>query len=416
MRIIHLEVQPAGALRRRCLLATTLSLLVFATSCSRTADSAPQSGAPSVPVVRVGRQTLSDELEIASEFRPFQEIDVHAKESGYVKRLYIDWGTHVKTGQLMAVLEIPELEEQIDHDRAAEQRSEQDLARAREELTRDRSSYQVTHVTYTRLAGVQKTNPGLVAQEEVDVAQGKDQEAGAQVSASLDAVAAAEQERAAARATLQKDQALFSYSRILAPFDGVVTELDAYTGALLPAGTSTSQNGLALCHLSQSNVLRLVIPVPETLVPEVHVGESVQVRVAALKEAFPGKVTRFSDQIDLDTRTMHTEVQVPNPDYKLVPGMYASVAFPVAERKDALSVPVQAVTREGETATVYRVNRNDQIEIERVTLGLETRSRIEIVSGLAEGDQVVVGNTGQLRSGQAVTPKPVQLSEMEGSS
>lgn len=412
------RIKPRREIPRTCA-GTLIAALLLASSCSRPGQSAPErdtGAAPTAPVVKVRRRNLTNEFEIASEFRPFQEIDVHAKESGYVKQLDIDWGTHVKTGQLMAVLEIPELEEQIDHDRAAEQRSEQDLARAKEELTRDRSAYQVAHLTYTRLEGVQKTNPGLVAQEEVDVSEGKDRETNAEVSASQDAVSAAQEELAAAKATLQKDQDLFSYARITAPFDGVVTELDAYTGALLPAGTSTSQNGLALCHLAQNDLLRLVIPVPESAVPDVHIGEPVQVRVTALKRTFQGKVTRFSGQIDLETRTMHTEVQVPNPNYQLVPGMYADVALPVAESERALSVPVQAVTRVGNKAFAYCVNRNNQIEIRPVTLGLETRDWIEILSGVAEGERVVVGNTGQLRAGQVVTPKLIELADTEGTS
>jgi RND family efflux transporter MFP subunit len=372
--------------------------------------------APTAPVVKVSRQNLSNELEIASEFRPFQEINVHAKESGYVKQLYIDWGTHVKTGQLMAVLEIPELEEQINHDKAAEQRSEQDLARAKEELTRARSAYQVAHLTYTRLAGVQKTNPGLVAQEEVDVAEGKDQETNAEVSASLDGVAAAEQELAAAKATLQKDQALFSYARIVAPFDGVVTELDAYTGALLPAGTSTSQNGLALCRLSQNDVLRLVIPVPETVVPDVRIGEPVEVHVTTLNKTLQGKVTRFSDQIDLETRTMHTEVQVPNPKDELVPGMYAYVQLPTARSVNALSVPIQAVRLSGSNAgTALVVNREHAVESRQVKVGMETANDVEIVSGLEENELVIFGEQNQYRPGEIVQPKLVNPASLDRS-
>jgi RND family efflux transporter MFP subunit len=396
-----------------------VAVLLLTASCSRPGESEPgpeASTAPTVPVVRVSRQNLSNALEIASEFRPFQEIDIHAKESGYVKKLYIDWGTHVKTGQLMAVLEIPELEEQINHDKAAEQRSEQDLSRAKEELSRARSAYQVAHLTYTRLAGVQKTNPGLVAQEEVDVAAGKDQETNAEASASLDAVAAAQQELAAAKATLQKDLALFSYARIVAPFDGVVTELDAYTGSLLPAGTSTSQNGLALCHLSQNDLLRLVIPVPETVVPDVRVGEPVEVRVAALKKSFQGKVTRFSDQIDLETRTMHTEVQVPNPNYELVPGMYAYVELPTARTLDVLALPIQAVRQsENGTGTVLVVNGQHVIESRQVKLGMQTANDVEIASGLTENELVIFAEQSRYRTGEIVKPKLVSPARTDAS-
>jgi RND family efflux transporter MFP subunit len=394
------------------------AIVLLTAGCSRRGDGEPHATAdvPPAPVVKVTRQNLTNELEIASEFRPFQEIDVHAKESGYVKQLLIDWGTHVKTGQLMAVLEIPELEEEIQRDKAAEQASEQSLARAKQELTRDRSTYQVAHLTYTRLAGVQKTNPGLVAQEEVDVAQGKDEETDAQVSASLAAVAAAEQELAVTKATLQKDQALFAYARISAPFDGVVTELDAYTGALLPAGTSTSQNGLALCHLSQNDLLRLVIPVPETVVPDVHLGEPVQVRVSALNRTFQGKVTRFSDQIDLETRTMHTEVQVPNPSYEIVPGMYAYVELPTARTVNVLAVPIQSVRQSGEgTGTVLVVNGQDAVESRQVKLGMETADSIEVASGLEEGELLIFGEQNEFRPGEIVKPKLVNPAAMSGS-
>jgi RND family efflux transporter MFP subunit len=418
MRISPFKVQSRGIMMRTYVLVLIASLLLLIPACSRPGDSAPErnAAAPTAPVVKVTRQTLGNQLEIASEFRPYQEIDVHAKESGYIKSLYIDWGTHVKTGQLMAVLEIPELEEEVEHDKAAEQRSEQDLERAKEELTRANSAYQVAHLTSTRLAGVQKTNPGLVAQEEVDVATGKDQEASAEVSASRDAVSAAEQELAAAKSTLQKDQDLYAYARITAPFDGVVTELDAYTGALLPAGTSTSQNGLALCHLSQNDLLRLVIPVPETVVPDVHLGEPVQVRVTALNRKFQGKVTRFSDQIDMQTRTMHTEVQVPNPNYEIVPGMYAYVELPTVRNVNALAVPIQAVQRTGEGAgTVLVVNAQHAIEPRNVKLGMETANDVEIASGLQENELLIFGEQNRYRPGEIVKPQIVEAAGMKGS-
>src|SRR5262245_4916871 len=148
--------------------------------------------APHVAVVKATRKDLSSTLEIASEFQPFQEIDVYAKVSGYIRKLHIDWGSHVKQGQLLAELEIPELEQQVQQDRASAQKSTHDLARAREEVSRAESAYTVAHLTYQRLADVQKTQPNLVAQQEVDEAQGKDLEASANVSAAKASLAAAE--------------------------------------------------------------------------------------------------------------------------------------------------------------------------------------------------------------------------------
>ena len=153
-----------------------LLLTTLFSGCARSAkvDAAP---APVVAVVDVARHDLSNTLEIASEFEPYQEIDVYAKVSGYIQKLYVDWGTHVKEGQPMADLEIPELEQQLQADQAAVHRSESDLERASEELNRANSSYKVAHLTYTRLQGVQKTQPGLISQEDIDVSEGKDLEA-----------------------------------------------------------------------------------------------------------------------------------------------------------------------------------------------------------------------------------------------
>src|SRR6202041_581097 len=252
--------------------------------------------APLVPVVKVQRKDLDSQLSIAAEFQPFQDVFVYAKESGYIQKLYVDWGTHVKQGQLLAVLEIPELQQQIQQDEASVNKSEQDLLRAQEELARSQSVYNVAHLTYSRMADVQKSRPELVAQEEVDVSKGKDMEADADVSAQKAALAGAEAALLAAKAALGKDQAMFDYARMTAPFDGVITQIYAYTGALLPAGTSSNKGDSALCHLSQNNLLRLVIPVPERAVPDIHTGQTLEINVSALHKTFAGKIVRFSDQ------------------------------------------------------------------------------------------------------------------------
>jgi multidrug efflux pump subunit AcrA (membrane-fusion protein) len=337
--------------------------------------------APSVAVVKVARRDLSNNLEIASEFLPFQEIDVYAKVSGYIQKLYVDWGTHVKQGQLLAVLEIPELEQQLAQDEAAFRRSKQDMERAREELVRAQSSYSVAHVTYQRLADVQKTRPELISQQDIDVAQGKDLEAGSGVSAARDALAAAEQASIAAKAALDKNKAMFAYARMTAPFSGVVTKIYAYTGALLPAGTSSEKAESALCQLSQNDLLRLVIPVPERAVSDIREGQTLEVNVSGLKKNFTGKIARFSDQIDPATRTMHTEVTVPNANFELVPGMYASVKIPLHSATNVLTLPVQAIQSTGAgQGVVLVVNSSNRLERHEVKLGLETATAAEILS------------------------------------
>jgi RND family efflux transporter MFP subunit len=394
----------------------TLALVAFLVGCESGAkvNANDPRNAPHIPVVKVARGNLTDKLEIASEFQPYQEINVYAKVSGYIRELHINWGSHVTKEQLLAVLEIPELQQQLQLDEAAVHRSEQDLARYKEELTREESNYNVAHLSYTRLADVQKARPELVAQEEVDIAQGKDREASAGVSGAKDGVSGSEQALLESKAALEKDKAMYAYANITAPFTGVITEIDAYTGALLPAGTSSNKGDQALCRLSQNDLLRLVIPLPERAVGDVHIGDTVAVHVSTTNETFDGKIVRFSDQIDTATRTMHTEIDVPNPKYALVAGMYATVQIPLRSVQNVLTVPVQAVQASGEDhGSVLVVNANNKIEKRDVALGLQTATDAEIVGGLTDGEMVVYGEQSQYAAGELVQPQIVQPAEMQ---
>ena len=214
----------------------------------------------------------------------------------------------------------------------------------------------------------------------------------------------------AAKATLDKDKALFAYSHITAPFDGVVTRLYEYTAPCCRRELLRILATQALCRLSQNNLLRLVIPVPERAVPDLRLGEMIDVKVSATGKTFSGKIVRFSDQIDMQTRTMHTEVQVPNPNYELVPGMYASAEIPLQRADNVLTVPMQAVQAAGaDKGTALVVNSANQIERRDVTLGLQTATQAEIVSGLKEDDRVIFGSQSQYQPGELVTPKASRL-------
>jgi len=386
----------------QCAAAFLLAVLLSGCATANKAEAQNPEKAPPAPVVKVARRNISSNLEIASEFLPFQEIDVYAKVSGYIEKLYVDWGSHVQQGQLLAVLEIPELEQQIQEDKAT-------VERASEELNRAQSAYNVADITYKRLADVQKMRPELISQEDIDIAQGKDLETSA-------AVSSAKQSLAAAQATLSKDETLFGYARMTAPFNGVVTKMYAYTGALLPAGTSSNIGTSALCHLSQNDLLRLVIPVPERAVPDLRIGETVAVNVSGLNRTFDGRVIRISDQIDLSTRTMHTEVQVPNPSYQIVPGMYATVELPLHTAQDVLVVPVQAVANAGEGhGHVLLVDSENKIEQKDISIGLQTADEVEVTAGLREGDLVIFGEQGQFQPGEVVKPTVVNPSTTDKS-
>jgi RND family efflux transporter MFP subunit len=406
-------------MRRVNLILTLLSFLFFSTfliGCGegRKAAADDAANAPAAAVVKVARGNIADNLEIASEFQPFQEVDVYAKVSGYIQKLYVDYGSRVKQGQILAVLEIPELQQQLQQDEASVRRSNQELTRAHEDLNRAQSAYTVAHLTYTRLADVQKSRPELVAQEEIDVSKGKDMEADADVSSQKAALAAAEEALLAAKAALGKDQAMFDYARMTAPFDGVITQIYARTGALLPAGTSSNKGDSALCRLAQNSLLRLVIPVPERAVPNIRIGQSVAVDVSGVNRTFEGKIVRFSDQIDMNTRTMHTEVDGPNSKYELVTGMYASVKIPLHSAANILTLPIQAVQAgESGKGTVLLVDGNSKIETRNVMLGLQSATDIEITSGLQENETVIFGSQGQFKNGELVSPRLVVPSATE---
>lgn len=389
----------------------------FLTGCGKSEKVRADSETPNtitVGVTKIGRKNLDRELTVSSELVPFQEVDVYAKESGYVRDLLVDYGSRVKKGQVMAVLEIPELEVQLQQDDAAIRNASDQVTHAEHELGRVEAQHKVLHLQFERLNGVAKSRPGLVAQQEVDDSQGKDLAAEAQVEATKSNLQAAQSQFQAAQSKKEHDRVLFDYSKITAPFMGVVTQRYANLGTLLQAGTSSSTQAMPLVRISQDDLFRLVIPVPESYVRYIHVGDPVNVIVPSLSRSFPGKVTRFSVDVKEDTRTMHTEVDVPNLDHVLMPGMYAEAALTLERKRDALSVPLQAINREGEQTTAYAVNQANKIEDRKVTLGLQTANEAEVLTGLHEGDQVVVSDRSGLKPGQDVRPQVVEMLEYQG--
>ena len=394
-----------------CLLVV---LLVLLPSCRSVRAKGDAQEAVTVAITKVSRRSLGRQITLSSELVPFQDIDVYAKESGYVQKLYVDYGSRVKKDQLMAILEIPELEAQLQEDQAAVKNATDEVTRAQHVLKRYQAMHRVLDLEYTRLYGVSQTRPGLVAQQEVDDAQGKDLAAASEVDAAESALAAAQSSLVVSQSKLVHDQALFAYSRITAPFSGVVTQRYANLGTLMQAGTSSSTQAMPLVRLSQDDLFRLVIPVPESDVRYIRVGDPVDVLVPSLNRRFPGKVTRFSVDVREDTRTMHTEVDVPNPDRLLIPGMYAEATLTLEARDNVLTVPVQAVNHAGDQNTVYIVNPSGNVESRGVRLGLETSTDAEVVSGVAEGESVIVSDPSGLTVGERVNPQTVQLPQYQG--
>lgn len=388
-----------------------LLLLAGLTACSGSKKvEAGTQNMVTVGVTKVAKRDLDRQITLSSELVPFQEIDVYAKESGYVRTLKVDYGSRVKAGQVMAMLEIPELEAQLQVDQADIKRDSNQVIRAQHELSRYQAQYNALHLEYKRLKGVFETQPGIVAQQEVDDAQSKDLAAAAQVDAGQAGLDAAQSQLVAAKAKLQHDQTLYDYSKITAPFSGVVTQRYANLGTLMQAGTSSSTQAMPLVKLSQDDLFRLVIPVPESYVRFIHLGDRVQVRVPSLNQTFPGTVARFSMDVRQNTRTMHTEVDVPNPKRVLIPGMYAEAEVMLDQRPNVITVPLQALNHEGNNrTTVYVVSPEGEIQDRQVELGLKTATYAEVVSGVRENEDVVISDRSGLRPGEKVRPQTVEV-------
>lgn len=361
---------------------TVLAFILLTSVLAKGRSSHAASSAPRVPnaAVALARKTpLRSTLTLSGEFRPFQEVDLHAKVAGYIRNISVDVGDHVHTGQVLAVLEIPELVAQLQEASAS--------------LDHARSTYQAAHSAYSRLKQVSEARPGLIAAQELEDALARDKEAEAHV--------------AQTEAAHRQMSALSDYSRITAPFSGVITKRYADTGALIQAGTSSNTQAMPVVRLAEFDRLRLVLPVPESAVPRIHVGTVVEVVVPALGRTFEGRVARVSDSLERQTRTMETEIDVTNADDSLVGGMYAETVLDLLRKDSALTIPSQAVSRNGAEATVLVVGRENRIEQRHVTIGMEGTRRLEILTGLEAGDRVVIGSRGELRVGEVVEPKTI---------
>jgi len=357
--------------------AVVVVILILTSKPGKATVSGNISSAPSVAVVKVTREDLAREMKIPAEFRPYTEVELHAKVSGYLQQINVDFGDEVKAGQALATIEIPELRDELDSASATEQKAEADHKNA--------------HLIYSRLLAVNKDHPNLVAQEDLDAAESRDADTAAAM--------------AAANADVEKYQTLLAYTKITAPFDGVVTRRYTDPGSMIQAGTASQ--AMPLLRLSDNYRLRLDFPVSVDYVQDVRIGDPVDVRIDSLGRTFTGKISRFTHRVDETTRTMIAELEVDNPKLTLIPGMYATVVLKADQRPNAVAIPTEAIT--AGKSTVYVVNTNNEVEERTVTLGLETPTKYEVLSGVKEGELVLVGNASQVKPGEKVEPKLVSF-------
>jgi len=337
-----------------------LCILVAATGCSRAPD-APADSRRTVVVVRPQRGDIVRTITLPGDLVGLYQSTLYAKVTGYLKSISVDKGDWVKAGQVLAVIEVPELQER--------------LARARADMD-------VQHLTYQRLEQVWKSDPRLVARQDVDIAQGKYLEAKAQMD-ELEAIA--------------------SYTKIVAPFDGVITGRFADPGALIKAGgeqtasspvqgSMTASGGTSpVLSLALIDPMRTYVYVPQDAVASIRRGMPAKLTLQDMPgRSFDGSVTRFANSLDLGTRTMLTEIDLKNPGHQLYHGMYANVTLELERHADALRLPESAVGDSPDGKYVM-VARDGKLHKQDVTIGISTGKSAEIVHGLS-GIETVVAN------------------------
>lgn len=353
-----------NALDRRILSTAALGAVLAAAGCTTpAAEPAEQSDARTVTVIRPERRDLVRTLALPGDVVGFIEAALYPKVTGYLQRIDVDKGDQVRQGQLLAVIEVPELEQKV---------------------KRAQARLDVERVTRERLRKVWSTDHRLVSQEDLDVAQGKYEQA---------------------KADVEELTAMIGYTRVTAPFDGIVTSRDVDPGALLSEqGGASGARGARLPMLTVTDIstVRVYLYVPEQETSAIRKGAPATLRLREFPgRDFRGVITRFTHALDPSTRTMLTEVDIPNPDRALYPGMYAEATLELERRPDAVVLPASAVQSDGRTSWVLAVS-DGKLRKLPIAVGLADGGDVEIASGLAADAQVVAHPTAALAEGESV--------------
>jgi RND family efflux transporter MFP subunit len=326
--------------------------------------------------VSVTHPTVSgagSEIALPGNTQAFDDTPIYARTNGYLKQWFVDIGQHVKKGQLMATIETPELDEQL-------QVAQADLKSAQADLN-------LANTTSERYQNLLKSDS--VSKQETDVA----------VSGAAAKLAAVQ----AAQANVRRLQQLQSFERIYAPYAGIVTQRNTDIGDLINSGSSsTSNTAKELFHIASMNELRVFVSVPELYVPAIHNGDKATLTLDEYPgQTFTGTIARNSSAIDPATRTLNVEVDVNNKDGKLLPGAYVFVHFKIPAGARQLSIPANTLIFRADGLQVGLV-RNGHAHLQRVTIGKDNGRTLDIASGLSPNDEVILDPSDSLAEGEAV--------------
>ena len=329
---------------------------------------------PTVGVIKPATEPASDELVLPAQLQAYVESAIFARTNGYLLRWNKDIGSKVKKGELLAEIDTPEVDQELSQAKAAQQQTEAQL--------------QLAKSTAERWANLRKTDS--VSQQEAD------QQASAYSQATANT--------AAAEANVRRLQQLESFKHVYSPISGVITRRNTDVGALITAGSSGT--GKELFDVAQVDPLRVFVSVPQTNAPSIRAGLPAHIELREYPgQKFNGKVVRTADSIDPATRTLLTEIDVPNPDGRLLPGSYAEVHFAVPVQITRLSIPVNAVLFRPEGPRVAVVGSDHKVHLKAISIGRDYGTKVEILGGLDPSDQIVVNPADSLEDGQQVNIK-----------
>jgi len=376
--------------------AGPLVLSIGLTACggggSAQPDKAATPGPPTIEVVRVLNQPVNVTLSLPGELNAYQTVAIYPRVTGFVKTIRVDRGSRLRTGELIAMLEAPELAAQRSEAQSKLQSAEAQLGAVRSKADADAS-------TYEKLKAAAAT-PGVVAGNDVVLAQKA-------VEADQGQVAAALQNIEAARQALNSVSEMEGYLKVTAPFAGIVTERNVHPGALV-GPTSGPGAATPMVRLVENNRLRLVIPVPEAYTAGMTMGTEIPFSVAAYPgQTFSGKVARIAHAVDVNTRTMAVELDVINIDGRLAPGSFCQVRWPVSRTGPSLLVPSGSVASTTGRTFVVRVT-NGRTEWVDVKTGLTSGPLVEVFGDLRPGDDVATRGTDEIRAGTEVRVRQVK--------
>ncbi len=354
----------------------------------------------SVHVVAVSRASASSETSLPGAIQAVDETPVYARADGYMKRRLVDIGDRVGAGQLLAEIETPELDQQIRQARASIGQSRAAALRARASLGQAQANLKLASVTLERWKTL--VGRGVLSRQEGDERQAEFEARQADVRAAEAAVTASDSDVEASAANLQRLLELQGFRRVVAPFAGVITARNVDTGTLISSGGGS--NTRPLFELSQIDRLRIFINVPQQFAAAVRPGQAADVRLQELAgRTFRGTVTRTASSLDERSHTLLTEVQVPNPQRQLLPGMYAQVSLKVARAAPPLMVPADTLLVHSDGSYVLTVTGSGAVGRRKVTLGRDFGATVEITSGLNGDERLIVNPTDDLKDGDTVS-------------